>query len=117
MLLSAHCSWQTSENSGYANFAELVKGEVQLPRIPIPRTPVNKGKYGPGGGNASRTARKCSGPFFVRALWAVPTPEQSRRRAYASTTAERQGLRGADPHPISGCHLNARVVWGAEAKV
>jgi hypothetical protein len=50
----------------------------------LPRTPVNKGKYGPGGGNARRTARNTSGPFFVSALWAVPAPEQSRRRAYAS---------------------------------
>src|SRR5215211_991411 len=27
-----------------ANFLELRKVEIQLPRIPIPRTPVNKGK-------------------------------------------------------------------------
>jgi hypothetical protein len=27
-----------------ANFREIVIGEVQLPRIPIPRTSVNKGK-------------------------------------------------------------------------
>src|SRR5215208_933559 len=31
-----------SENSVRAKFAEIVKGEVQLPRIPIPCTPVNK---------------------------------------------------------------------------
>jgi hypothetical protein len=29
-------------------------------------------------------ARTCSGPFVVRALWAVLEPEQSRRRAFAS---------------------------------
>src|SRR5215208_2975143 len=29
---------------GYADFRELREGEVQLRRIPIPRTPVNKGK-------------------------------------------------------------------------
>jgi hypothetical protein len=28
----------------YMNFVELREGEVQLPRIPIPRTRVNKGK-------------------------------------------------------------------------
>jgi hypothetical protein len=33
---------RTSENSVYANFAESPNGEVR--RIPIPRTPVNKGK-------------------------------------------------------------------------
>src|SRR5829696_7884006 len=32
----------TSENAGYAKFAESPKGEVR--RIHIPRTPVNKGK-------------------------------------------------------------------------
>jgi ribosomal protein L13E len=32
----------TSENSLKAKFAECYKGEVR--RIPIPRTPVNKGK-------------------------------------------------------------------------
>src|SRR5215212_1197814 len=33
---------RTSENSLKANFRECPKGEVR--RIPIPRTPVNKGK-------------------------------------------------------------------------
>jgi hypothetical protein len=33
---------RTAENSVYANFAEYPKGEVR--RIPLPRTPVNKGK-------------------------------------------------------------------------
>jgi hypothetical protein len=64
------------------NFGELRNDELR--RISIPRTRVNKGKYWPGGGNASRTARNTSGPFFVRALWEVAAPEQSRRRAYAS---------------------------------
>jgi hypothetical protein len=31
------------QNRGYTNFRKYVKGEVQLPRIPLPRTPVNKG--------------------------------------------------------------------------
>src|SRR5215211_7656164 len=35
-------SWRTSENAQNANFAEFYKSEVQLRRIPIPRTPVNK---------------------------------------------------------------------------
>ena len=34
----------TSENSLNANFGELRKVEIQLPRMPLPRTPVNKGK-------------------------------------------------------------------------
>src|SRR5215208_6565294 len=34
----------SSENSLQANFEDLRKAEVELPRIPIPRTWVNKGK-------------------------------------------------------------------------
>ena len=33
---------ETSENAVYANFGESPEGELR--RIPIPRTPVNKGK-------------------------------------------------------------------------
>src|SRR5215211_4596400 len=39
-------SWPTSENPQKAKFAEIVKGEVQLPRIPIPRTRMNKNAKG-----------------------------------------------------------------------
>src|SRR5215217_2368830 len=42
-------SWgaaRTSENPQKAKFAERQKAEVQLRRISIPRTPVNKGKKG-----------------------------------------------------------------------
>jgi hypothetical protein len=35
---------RTSENSLRANFVEIVKGEVQLPRISLPRTPVSNGR-------------------------------------------------------------------------
>src|SRR5215211_6020388 len=37
-------SGETSENAVNANFRELRKSEVQLPRIPLPRTRVNKGE-------------------------------------------------------------------------
>src|SRR5215212_8149532 len=40
---SAIACW-TSENQMYANFVELRKAEVQLRRILLPRTPVNKAK-------------------------------------------------------------------------
>src|SRR5215208_4283188 len=33
---------RTSQNAVTAKFAEIVKSEVQLPRIPLPRTPVNR---------------------------------------------------------------------------
>jgi hypothetical protein len=41
---SAMKSWRTSENAVNAksNFIEIVKGEVQLRRIHLPGTPVNK---------------------------------------------------------------------------
>src|SRR5215212_889541 len=42
--IAASYFWgRTSENSVPANFLELRKTEVQLPRIILPRTPVNKG--------------------------------------------------------------------------
>jgi hypothetical protein len=44
MSLSARLCCPTSENAVMANFAEIVKAEVQLLRILFPRTPVNKGK-------------------------------------------------------------------------
>src|SRR5215208_6935363 len=40
---------RTSENAQKAKFVEFYKSEVQLRRIPIPRTPVNKGKRKGGG--------------------------------------------------------------------
>jgi hypothetical protein len=46
IVMTTRISCRTSENSAYAKFAEFYnyKGEVQLRRIPIPRTSVNKGK-------------------------------------------------------------------------
>jgi hypothetical protein len=45
----------TSENSVKAKFAEIVKSEVQLVRIYLPRTPLNK----------DYLSRGMWGPFFA----------------------------------------------------
>ena len=62
----------------------------ELPRIPIPRTSVNRGKYAPLVGGRSDP----------------PMHYPPTRSLY--TTFEREGLRDGDPFGISGCHLNAR---------
>src|SRR5215217_7409141 len=83
-------SGRTSESAQNANFVEFYKSEVQLRRIPIPRTSVNRGKYAPLVGGRSDP----------------PMHYPPTRSLY--TTFEREGLRDGDPFGISGCHLNAR---------
>src|SRR5829696_223443 len=74
------------------NFLELRKAEVQLPRIPIPRTPVNKDINAP----TSRSTSRCpppSGPLaqtyrtFRAARQTKPSPYRlsrpPERRPYA----------------------------------
>src|SRR5215217_4788391 len=79
---------RTSENSVYANFREYPKGEVR--RIPLPRTPVNKGKkkgWGPRGPQPSIVKRPIAYPLPASAAHtAKPSARLSALKASGSPT-------------------------------
>ena len=62
------CSYFLAANPG-----EIVKSEVQLPRIPIPRTPVNKGK------RKNRSLKRCPCPLCLYQLTRVSRGSSIRR--------------------------------------
>src|SRR5215204_4517423 len=72
------------KNSVYANFAESPKGEVR--RIPIRRTPVNKGKKWKG--------RSCYAPasMLERTVGIEPTPPYRKYGALQSCVRKNRAI-------------------------